>query len=139
MIMKNIVRICMVIFTCLLFTGCYDRDVVGSKGTHYILPKVENLDYSVQGNTVKLTWQIPDNIPDEFLRPLEVSIQKVENDIYRDVITIGNEGTFAEGIAIDANKKYRFVVKLVGNLTDEVVETGISSIIYSEGQVIDIQ
>lgn len=65
MIMKNIVRICMVIFTCLLFTGCYDRDVVGSKGTHYILPKVENLDYSVQGNTVKLTWQIPDNIPDE--------------------------------------------------------------------------
>ena len=31
MIMKNIVRICMVIFTCLLFTGCYDRDVVGSK------------------------------------------------------------------------------------------------------------
>lgn len=26
MIMKNIVRICMVIFTCLLFTGCYDRD-----------------------------------------------------------------------------------------------------------------
>ena len=131
MIMKNIVRICMVIFTCLLFTGCYDRDVVGSK--------VENLDYSVQGNTVKLTWQIPDNIPDEFLRPLEVSIQKVENDIYRDVITIGNEGTFAEGIAIDANKKYRFVVKLVGNLTDEVVETGISSRIYSEGQVIDIQ
>ena len=137
MIMKNIVRICMVIFTCLLFTGCYDRDVVGSKGTHYILPKVENLDYSVQGNTVKLTWQIPDNIPDEFLRPLEVSIQKVENDIYRDVITIGNEGTFAEGIAIDANKRYRFVVKLVGNLTDEVVETGISSRIYSEGQVID--
>ena len=131
MIMKNIVRICMVIFTCLLFTGCYDRDV--------ILPKVENLDYSVQGNTVKLTWQIPDNIPDEFLRPLEVSIQKVENDIYRDVITIGNEGTFAEGIAIDANKRYRFVVKLVGNLTDEVVETGISSRIYSEGQVIDIQ
>ena len=131
MIMKNIVRICMVIFTCLLFTGCYDRDVVGSKGTHYILPKVENLDYSVQGNTVKLTWQIPDNIPDEFLRPLEVSIQKVENDIYRDVITIGKEETF--------NKRYRFVVKLVGNLTDEVVETGISSRIYSEGQVIDIQ
>lgn len=134
MIMKNIVRICMVIFTCLLFTGCYDRDVVGSKGTHYILP---NIQY--KGNTVKLTWQIPDNIPDEFLRPLEVSIQKVENDIYRDVITIGNEGTFAEGIAIDANKRYRFVVKLVGNLTDEVVETGISSRIYSEGQVIDIQ
>lgn len=49
------------------------------------------------------------------------------------------KGHFAEGIAIDANKRYRFVVKLVGNLTDEVVETGISSRIYSEGQVIDIQ
>lgn len=130
---------CMVIFTCLVFTGCYDRDIVDSKGTHYVLPEVENLDYSLQGNTVRLTWQIPDNVPDEFLRPLEVSIQKVENDIYRDVITIGDEGTCAEGIVIEADKKYRFVVKLVGNLTDEVVEAGISGKIYSEGQVIDIQ
>ncbi len=84
---------------------------------------------------MKLTWQIPDNIPDEFLRPLEVSIQKVENDIYRDVITIGNEGTFAEGIAIDANKRYRFVVKLVGNLTD-VITIGNEGT-FAEGIAID--
>ena len=129
----------MVVLTCLLATSCYDRDVIDSKGTHYVLPKVENLDYSKQGNAVKLTWQIPGNVPAEFLRPLEVSIQKVENDIYTDVITIPSEGTSAEGIAIDAESKYRFIVKLVGTLTDEATEPGISNRIYSEGQVIEIQ
>lgn len=49
MIMKNIVRICMVIFTCLLFTGCYDRDVVGSKGTHYICLKWKTLIIQYKG------------------------------------------------------------------------------------------
>lgn len=137
--MKNIVKLLVVVFTGLLFTSCYDRDIIDSKGTHYILPKVENLDYSKQGDAVRLTWQMPGDIPTEFMRPLEVSIQKVENDIYTDVITIGNEETSAEGIAINADKKCRFIVKLVGTLTSEAAEAGISSRIYSEGQIIEIQ
>lgn len=39
----------MVIFTCLLFTGCYDRDVVGSKGTHYICLKWKTLIIQYKG------------------------------------------------------------------------------------------
>jgi hypothetical protein len=137
--MKNVVKIFVVVFTSLLFMGCYDRDIIDSKGTHYILPKVENLDYLKQGNAVKLTWQIPGNIPTEFRRPLVVNIQTVENDIYTNVITVTNEGTSKEGIVINASKKYRFIVKLVGILTDEVTEAGISNRVYSEGQVIEIQ
>lgn len=139
MIMKNIARILIVAVISLLFTSCYDREIIDSKGIHYPLPKVENLDYSKQGTTVKLTWQIPDNIPAEFIRPLEISIQKVENDIYTDKITIIDEGTSAENIAIKADKKYRFIVKLTGYLNDEAKQPGISSKIYSEGQVIEIQ
>lgn len=137
--MRNIVKTIMAVFTCLLLTSCYDRDVIDSKGTHYILPKVENLTYSKQGDVVKLTWQIPGNVPAEFLRPLTVNVQKVENDIYTDVITIDNEGTSAEGIVANASKKYRFIVKLVGTLTTDATEVGISNRIYSEGQVVEIQ
>ncbi|WP_294586959.1 DUF4945 domain-containing protein [uncultured Bacteroides sp.] len=137
--MKNIAKVFLVTFISLLFASCYDRDVIDSKGIHYPLPKVENLDYSKSGNTVKLTWQIPGNIPAEFVRPLEISVQKVENDIYTDKITITNEGTSTDNIAIDASKKYRFIVKLVGYLNDDAKQAGISSKIFSEGQVIEIQ
>ncbi|WP_300699366.1 DUF4945 domain-containing protein [Bacteroides sp.] len=137
--MKNIARIFIVAFVSLLFTSCYDRDVIDSKGIHHPLPRVENLDYSIQGSTVKLTWEIPSNVPAEFIRPLEISIQKVENGIYTDKITIVDEGTSAENIAIKADGKYRFIVKLTGYLNDEAKQPGISSKIYSEGQVIEIQ
>lgn len=137
--MKNIAKVFLVAFISLLFASCYDRDVIDSKGIHYPLPKVENLDYSKSGNTVKLTWQIPDNIPAEFVRPLEISVQKVENDIYTDKITITNEGTSTDNIAIDASKKYKFIVKLVGSLNDDAKQAGISSKIFSEGQVVEIQ
>lgn len=137
--MKNVARIFIVAFVSLLFTSCYDRDVIDSKGIHHPLPKVENLDYSIQGSTVKLTWEIPSNVPAEFIRPLEISIQKVENGIYTDKITIVDEGTSAENIAIKADGKYRFIVKLTGYLNDEAKQPGISSKIYSEGQVIEIQ
>lgn len=137
--MKNIARIFMVTLISLLFTSCYDREIIDSKGVHHPLPKVENLDYSIQGSTVKLTWEIPSNVPAEFVRPLEISIQKVENGIYTDKITIVDEGTSAENIAIKADGKYRFIVKLVGYLNDEAKQPGISSKIYSEGQVIEIQ
>ena len=129
----------MVTLISLLFTSCYDREIIDSKGVHHPLPKVENLDYSIQGSTVKLTWEIPSNVPAEFVRPLEISIQKVENGIYTDKITIVDEGTSAENIAIKADGKYRFIVKLVGYLNDEAKQPGISSKIYSEGQVIEIQ
>lgn len=131
--MKNIAKVFLVAFISLLFASCYDRDVIDSKGIHYPLPKVEeNLDYSKSGNTVKLTWQIPDNIPTEFVKPLEISVQKVENDIYTDKITITNEGTSTDNIAIDASKKYRFIVKLVGSLNDDAKQAGISSKIFQK-------
>lgn len=137
--MKNMAKVFIVAFISLLFTSCYDRDVIDSKGVHHPLPKVESLDYSKNGNAVKLSWQIPNDIPAEYVRPLEISVQKVENDIYTDKITITDEGTSTSDIVIDASKKYRFIVKLVGYLNDEAKEAGISSKIYSDGQIIEIQ
>lgn len=137
--MKNIIKVFLVTFISLLFASCYDRDVIDSKGVHHPLPKVENLNYSKSGNTVKLTWQIPSNVPTDFIRPLEISVQKVENEIYTDKITIINEGTSTDNINIDTSKKYRFIVKLVGYLNDDAKQAGISNKIFSEGQVIEIQ
>lgn len=136
--MRHLVLTVLAALAAISFTGCYDRNIVDVKEFGYSLPKVENLSYTRQGDVVKLTWQIPSAISPAFRKPLEVSIQKVENDIYKDIIIVGNEGTTCD-IAITSGKKYRFVVKLAGYLTDDARENGKSDRVYSDGQVIRIE
>jgi len=121
----------------LFCTSCYDRDIIDFKEFGHSLPVVENLNYTKQETHVHLTWNIPSDISPAFRRPLEVSIQKVENDIYREIIIVGAEGT-SRDIAIDPDRTYRFVVKLAGYLTDEAREEGKPDRVYSQGQVIEI-
>ena len=136
--MRNIVKVIIITLSIVLFTSCYDRDVVDYKEFDHSIPKIESLNYTKEGNIVKLSWQIPTNISDDFKRPLEVSIQVVENNIYRQKIIVGNEGTSAN-VPIDINKEYRFVVKLLGHLTEEAAEEGKTVRVYSAGQTVEIQ
>ncbi len=138
MIMRKIEKLIVASLILVLFTGCYDRDILDRKDFNHFLPKVENLSYTLEGNVVKLSWQIPDNIPQDFKRPLEVSIQVVEDDIYRQKFSIFNEINTAE-VTVDPNKKYRFIVKLLGFLTPEAKEEGFTDRVYSEGVIIEIE
>lgn len=136
--MNNIIKVFIITLSIILFTSCYDRDIVDHKEFDHSLPKVENLKYTKSADVVKLTWQIPANISDDFKKPLEASIQVVENDIYKQKLIIGGGDTSAD-ITIDTSKKYRFIVKLLGHLTDDAREDGITDRVYSEGQIIEIQ
>lgn len=136
--MKRLIHVLVIAVAATMFTSCYDRGIIDEKDFDHTLPKVENLNYTKQENIVQLTWEIPADISPAFWRPLEVSIQKVENDIYREVIIVGGEGT-SRDIAIDPTKTYRFVVKLAGYLTDEARETGKPDRVYSAGQILEIQ
>ena len=136
--MKHLVRTVLLVLGIVSWASCYDRDMIDMKEFNHVLPKVKNLGYSQQANTVTLKWEIPANITPDFIRPLEVSIQKVENDIYREVIVVGNEGT-SRDITIDPNKTYRFVVKLSGYLTEAAREKGKAERVYSAGEVIHVK
>ncbi|MFC3198537.1 DUF4945 domain-containing protein [Parapedobacter deserti] len=135
--MKNLVRVLIIAVTITAISGCYDRGIIDFKDFGHALPSVDNLTYTKQEDAVHLTWEIPGDISPAFRRPLEVSIQKVENEIYREIIIVGVEGTSRE-IAIDPAKSYRFVVKLAGYLTDEAREAGKPDRVYSPGKVIEI-
>ncbi len=136
--MKNILKVFIVTLTIALFTGCYDRDIIDLKEFNHSLPEVENLNYTQQGSVITLTWQIPSDISADFNRPLEASIQVVEENIYRQKIIVGNENTTTD-ITIDTSKEYRFVVKLLGYLTNEAKEEGKTDRVYSDGLVIEIE
>jgi hypothetical protein len=137
MIMKNKVRIIILTLTVIL-SSCYDRDIIELKEFNHSLPIVENLAYIKEGNLIKLTWQMPADISPDFKRPVETIIQVIENDIYRQVVTVGNENISAN-ITIDTSKKYRFIVKLLGYLTTDSKEVGKTDRVYSAGQVIVVQ
>ncbi len=138
MVMRKIGKLIIVALILVLFTGCYDRDIIDRKDFNYSLPKVENLSYTLEGNVVRLSWQIPGNIPQDFNRPLEASIQVVEDDIYRQRISVFDEVNSAQ-ITIDPNKEYRFIVKLLGFLTPEAKEEGFTDRVFSEGVIIKIE
>lgn len=138
MVMRKIGKLIIVALILVLFTGCYDRDIIDRKDFNHSLPKVENLSYTLEGNVVRLSWQIPGNIPQNFNRPLEASIQVVEDDIYRQRFSVFDEINLA-AITIDPNKEYRFIVKLLGFLTPEAKEEGFTDRVFSEGVVIKIE
>ena len=136
--MKKIEKLIIAALTLILFTGCYDRDIIDRKDFNHSLSKVENLSYTQQGNVITLSWQIPDNIPEDFRRPLETSIQVVENGIYRQKVSVFNEVKSAN-ITINPDKEYRFIVKLLGFMTAEAREEGFTDRVFSEGAVIEIK
>ena len=136
--MKKIEKLIIAALALILFTGCYDRDIIDRKDFNHSLPKVENLSYTQQGNVITLSWQISDNIPEDFKRPLEASIQVVENGIYRQKVSVLNEVKSAN-ITINPDKEYRFIVKLLGFLTAEAREEGFTDRVFSEGAVIEIK
>ena len=137
-VMKNRIKIFVLTVVIILFTGCYDRSIIDGKDFGFSLPKVENLNYTKQGDIIRLTWQIPSGISPDFIRPVEVSIQVVENNIYRNIISVFDENTSTD-ITIDTSKNYRFVVKLLGYLTENAKKEGKTDRVYSEGQIIDIK
>ena len=135
--MKNIVKLFIVMFTLIIFTNCYDRDIIDRKDFNHTLSSVENLAVKQEGNSAIITWQFPNDISDNFRRPVEVSIQVVEDNIYRQKVTLFEEETRAE-IVIDPTKEYRFVVKLVGFLVPDAREEGFTDRVFSDGNIAEL-
>lgn len=137
--MKKIATVFALMLAVLSLSSCYDRDVLDDKGLNYFMPVPENVQYTQDNaTTVTLTWSIPTTIPDEFRRPVSTLIQVVENNIYRDKITLVNEETSCS-FTIDPAKEYHYIVKLVGTFTEENQEAGRTSSVTSKGVVVNIQ
>jgi len=135
--MKILNKIYCVILVIGLFSSCYDRDIIDSKASGYSMPDVVDLQYSKPlENVVVLSWKIPENISKDFQRPIQVKIQMVENNIYRNLTTISEVTSYA--ITVNPNNQYRFIVKLCGDLLEELSEEGKTNKFFSKGKVVEI-
>lgn len=137
--MKSIIKIFIVIFTVGLFTTCYDRDIIDEKYVYdFSMPDVENLAYTKNGNTVKLIWEMPETISENFKKPIEIKIRVVEDNIYGEILTVF-EGATSTEFTIDPSKKTKVIVKLFGYITAEAQKDTRTDQMYSQGEILEIQ
>lgn len=133
-------KFALLIMTCVVsfcLSSCYDREVISDKGLNYFMPAAENVQYTKEGSIVVLTWTIPE-VPDDFVRPISVQIQTVENNIYRDKITLSNEET-TYSFEVDPANEYRYIIKLVGTFTEEAQEVGRTPSVTSKGVIVKVE
>ena len=134
--MKNTSKIFGLTLAIILFSGCYDRDIIDSKVSGYSMPDVENLSiYSPLENVLTLSWKIPENISGDFRRPIQIKIQTIENNVYKNLTTL-SEVTF-HSLTINPNIQYRFIVRTCGYLLEELEEEGKTNVFLSEGKMIE--
>jgi len=90
-----------------VFTSCYDREIASVQPT---LPAVSNLQYAFIGDSVKLTWTLPQGHDS-----LTASIETVNGA----VAVSGNPTSYTFGL-VEVLKEYSFTVKIKdtkGNLS----------------------
>lgn len=144
--MKKTVNLLVVIASVLIYTSCYDRDIISSKDG-VSLPAVSNLNHSISGGKITLTWQIPSDIPSEINRPLSVNIQvlrcrqgSLTNVRIVNQTLSGEPGEATLDIPSNPDSgtyEYHIVVKLTGTFKEP--EYGYSSTIYSLGQTVIVK
>ena len=135
--MKKINKLLTLFLPLLLFTACYDRDIVDQKDFNFSLPQVENLSYTRSGGEVTLTWQIPGTISQDFNRPVNVVVQRIVNNIYGERRVLQGEQT-RTSFAAEPGTNYRYVVRLEGFLTPDAKVEGFPDRVLSEGVIIEI-
>ncbi|MDR0699118.1 MAG: DUF4945 domain-containing protein [Tannerella sp.] len=144
--MKKLENIFVAIATVLIYTSCYDREIVSSK-EGVSLPPATNLSHIISGNKITLTWQIPSGIPSEMNRPLGVNIQILRclqgslTNVRIFNSTFQNEPT---EVILDMPSnpdggiyEYHIVVKLTGTMKEP--EYGHSGTIYSLGRTVVVK
>jgi hypothetical protein len=140
--MKKIIFLIAISLFVLMHTACIDREIIESKG-NVALPAVADLSYTMSGNIATLKWSVPDNIPQEMERPLEVYVQvlryqpgilnpvRVHNETLPDEAT---SATYTVPENTDTDYEYHAVVKLTGSVKKP--EYGKTDRIYSLGQTV---
>lgn len=117
----------------ILFQGCVSDDIIDSKPGE-AMPPVDNLEYDIQGSEVELTWDLPQSIPEDVIRPLSVQVRVTADGQNSGTFVLENNPESYTYTSYDPAKSYRFTVKVIGGV--DTTEPHISNIRYSLGKTV---
>jgi hypothetical protein len=144
--MKN----CLIVFSFLFILSACGYEIIDSKPGDPI-NAISNLNYSISGSEITLTWDLPSSYPGDIIQPVSIFIrvtkQKKESPseeypLYNPSAL--NAGTFTLDEAperfiynqYDPNYIYRFTVKVMAKV--DVKSPNVSDLRYSEGAIVEI-
>jgi len=114
----------------LIYTGCIDRTILDSKPGEAIDP-VTNLQYTIAGNNVTLTWDLPSTIPADIIKPVSIFIRVMRNNVSILSVTLPNAPVSYVFDTYDSSNKYTIIVKVLGSV--DTTDPNAANIRYSLG------
>jgi len=115
-----------------VFTAC-EYEIIDSKPGESLDP-VSNLNYSVSGSEVTLTWDLPTSYPDDIIQPVSVFIRITRNGASAGTQTI-SEAPTSFTFPYESGSSYKFIVKVMGEVDTD--NKNFSDLRYSPGVTIE--
>lgn len=104
----------------LILSGCYDRDIIDEKAGDPLDP-VTNLDYTINGTNVVLSWTLPVSYPLDIIQPVSVVLYVYRNSTLINTFTVPDAPATYTYTSYNAANTYRIIVKVQGAVdTDDV-------------------
>lgn len=113
--------------------GCKEEEVILSKPGEAIEP-VTNLDYSITGDNVNLTWELPATFPDDIIEPVSVQVKILANGQNAGTIILEDNPMSFIYTSYDASNEYRFTVKVMASVDTD--DPAVSDLRYSLGKTV---
>lgn len=114
----------------LISTGCIDRETLDSKPGEAIDP-VTNLQYTIAGTDVTLTWGLPSKTPDDIINPVSIYIKVLRDNVSILSVVLPNAPVSYVYTPYDPSKIYIIIVKVQGSV--DTVDPEVSNLRYSLG------
>lgn len=133
--MKSIVLYTFIL-SMIFLSACSEDGIVDSKPGEPIEP-VTNLEYSISGDEVTLTWKLPSNLPDDIVQPVSVHLRVKTDGVTADTYELENAPENYTYSSYDSSREYRFTVKVMGSV--DTSEPHISDLRYSPGKTVVIE
>jgi len=126
---------CISILFILIFSGCKDYEIIDSK-PGVPINTVTNLTSAISGTNVTLSWTLPTSYPNDILQPVSVMVAININGQLVETKEVLNSPISFTYSSYDLAKKYRFTVKVKGNV--DTKDLTFSNLRYSLGQTVEL-
>ena len=110
--------------------GCTDREILDSKPGEAI-DSVTNLQYTIAGTDVTLSWDLPSQIPDDIIDPVSIYITILRDGVAIENITLPDAPESYVFDAYDSSRDYTVIVKVLGDV--DTTDPNVSKLRYSLG------
>jgi len=117
-----------------IFSAC-EYEIIDSKPGQSIDP-ISNLNHSISGSNLTLTWDLPSSYPEDIIQPISVMIRITRNGQNAGEQVLQGAPISFTYDSYDPESTYKFIVKVKGEVDTE--DRNFSNLRYSSGVILEL-